>query len=425
MGERERGYTTGGARSQRSVASQVGQGGPHPDFFDEWKDVALVWINDIDDFVSPDDQYIIRSPYAAHGTPASIFSISNESPCAIVTNAAHGFSTGDRILIVGTDNPTMREPKQRSGNGGNYYDQGGPLNGHVFEITLDGGIPDTKFTLNGLNASEFVGTYSASTGFAIKLTTKTAYDPTTVLDLIHNGDDGLLDDFDTAVNAIDADGDSGDIASAVTRAIDEADTILSTDAIDGVLDAYIQRVDRKYAPRMRSFAAGMCDINAVNGTGFMMGMAYLEEEKRQDIRGFHQKIVLQYEMSRVGLVQSLTSEILSLKKYKTEQMKALVHEQGEFTRMKVAFMSDKSNVDRLLAIKDELWPLDRYQYGINALAMLYGQVGAVPSDEDVVSSGGLGEALSYAAAGAMIGSAIPSVGSAVGAGVGVLISLFD
>ena len=398
------------ARAQNRMASLSGEVGYDTTFHDEWKNLAKQWMNEANDYVTAGGPYVQRSPYASYSAPFIISSITKANPAVVTTTAAHGFTTGDRVLLLNTeDDFTLRTTAAN--------DLGGTLNGHVFNITQ---ITTTTFSLDAVDTTTYLNT--CAQGFALKVTTNTAYDPDTDIASIVTE----LATFKSAVTALDADGSSGDVADAVTRAMDEADTIVDDSYIDDAVSAFMDSIDNKYADGFRKISGGMCEAGAVNSTGYMMAMAKLEGDRRREISSFESKLRLLNAQARLDLVGRLVPEILSLNKYKVEQLKAVMHETGEAMRGKISIKMEEDRINDTIDTKDKLWPLDRYVYGYNAMSAMFGNGGAVPSDEGIYTPNGFGEAMSYASTGAMLGSAVGGpIGAAVGAGAGALVSLFD
>lgn len=403
----------GSRDGNRQVGNNAGQVSYESTFYDSWKGLVNQWYNDTNDFVSGNAVAFIPSPYATYGAPSIISSISKAAPAVVTTGAAHGLSNGDKVLIVGTDTDFALRSQSDT-------DLGGTLNGRVYTVRES---TTTSFTLDSVDTSSFLNT--CSQGFAIKVTTKTGYDPTSDLSSAL----GKITSAETAIDAIDPEGATGDYYDAVTRGISLADDIVTDDEIDTAIEEYTEDIDSKYAERSRSMLAGMVDIGASNGSGYMMAMASLESERRREISKFRSNLLLQKRQEKMRIAHEIAKDIIAYQRFAVEEKRAVAHTFSEQYRLQIALESEAQERDRNIALKDSLWALDRYQYGYNALAAIFGSVGPVASQEGYGSSGAFGQAMSYASLGASIGSVVPGagtgIGAAIGAGVGAIGSLFD
>jgi len=83
------------------------------------------------------------------------------------------------------------------------------------------------------------------------------------------------------------------LATVPTEALSAAMAALNADRIDTVVDSYEKRQRKSFYRSVNRFTAGMADINAVQNSQFLLGLALIESEYMADIADFDAKIRLQ------------------------------------------------------------------------------------------------------------------------------------
>ena len=382
---------------------------------------ATQMLNEVQDQVEPGGVYVVKSPYADYGTPKALTAITHNTTTVTITVTSHGLDTGDMILLITDDAWTCRTPADAS-------DLGGPITGRMYTVTkIDADI----LVLNGIPGAAVLGTSWQSGnafGSIMQVTLHTAHDPDTDITDIETS----LTTATSAVTGLDGTGATGDVHDAVALAITEANLAISDSYIESMVDTYEVEVDRKYAERTRKYCAGMVDVGAANSTAYMMGTAYLEQERRREIRDFRAKMYMDVTHQRTSLIESIMTKALNFELAKVEMLRATAHSTLETMRIKTQILNDETNINQALFNKHSMFELDRLTYVHQAIAGFIGAPASSPSNETAQTSD-VGRTVSYAAAGATVGAAISGpaapVGAAIGAGVGafagILESIFD
>lgn len=389
--------------SQGSHSSGGGMSGK-VEFYTDLQNLHTSWMNDIDDFVSPNDYLTIPSPYATYGTPKNITGITKANP-AVVTAVGHGFTTGDSVVICGVGGMTF-------------------INDRVFKIVV---LTNDTFSL--IRTDTIPADYVAYTsgGYCYKATLVATYDPTTQIGEIVTAAAG----YELAVNAIvtptPAAGDT-DWEAMVDKAVAAYDELYEEDDLTAAVDVYAARTDALYLREINRFTAGMVDINAVCSSAFIMGMANLAIERGKSIEAFHTELSMRKRDNKFSFITDAVNEMSVQKRTKLDAQRVAAQMVSDAAKLKAASATEVQEKNFELAVKDALWPVNRYQAGANILASIMGAVGSTPADNTTVGSV-IGGALSGAAAGAIVGAKVGSVGgpmgALIGAGVGALSSVLD
>lgn len=302
-------------------------------------------------------------------------------------------------------------------------------------------------------------------------------DITTIEALAGSKAEGLVDD--AAVNAVVnvatlhtaadaavlADVDAN-IEAAITKAVsDNVDSL-----IEDMADSYEDINKPAFLRSINRFAGAMVDVNAVQTSTFIMGMAILEDGFQRDIRAYTKEekfrltaqIVSEYMDAYKSMMSLYVSSGIALSAqqiqgfsenlrayleayiqnekskdafllYSVSEMSGLLRASVSFEHTATAALADinrlkilaeKEQVDKDidLDVKDALWPFDVLLLGGNMLASISGAAHTVNYPMSTTQSAVSG-AFSYGAAGAMVGSAIPGIGTAVGFGIGAAIGI--
>lgn len=279
-----------------------------------------------------------------------------------------------------------------------------------------------------------------------------------VMALDHQDDwEGLVD---AVLDKIDSSGmlesvDTSEIATALRTQNEEQLTSAIEFAIesldDGILDDLVRSFDRRSAHTkarsIREFSSQMADINAVQSSAFLFGLALIESEHIQSVNEFNKEVTK-------DSFDRLVSENLALFKQRmTQEIEVKVREEalraqiaGQHIQITYQQLMQNTELKRQVAnlntemkrikfvmnqeyvansadmdAKSAMWDFKVYEYGVAYLGGLGG--GAVLPDKPSKASSSIGGALSGAASGAMMGSVVPGIGPAVGAGVGALMGL--
>ena len=190
------------------------------------------------------------------------------------------------------------------------------------------------------------------------------------------------------------------------------DAVFIANAVNAHSDQLEDELDNKILPR---FKAGMVNMNATNGSAFVIGEALLRDSKQKKLAETDANIRLQ------RIQQGSDIAIRRVGSY-IDHRKIIIHMSAEFARLYLAahFERDENYLDKLR--KDAVWDMEMYTYGCQVMACISGTASTVT---DPPKTSALGGAISGAAAGAAIGAstgnpAIAGVGAAVGGIAGYL-----
>lgn len=84
----------------------------------------------------------------------------------------------------------------------------------------------------------------------------------------------------------------------------KADSLFSDSEVDGKVDAYEDDVLPSYQREVARFSGGMADINAVNSSAFMVGLALLARRRVQDVNKFRADLKVEYEKEKLAFINN-------------------------------------------------------------------------------------------------------------------------
>lgn len=249
------------------------------------------------------------------------------------------------------------------------------------------------------------------------------------------------------------DNERASVASMMDAALEEASDILEGSALKDMRDTYEREVKRTFIQAMSRMAAGMADINAVNSSAFVFGMANIEMEMTNNIDGFvaqqGKEVLNQYVQAFLTTFNIHMRDYLVLKAAKHHsrdsmliggvgQMtsmlatnlgagQAAAHLQTEINRIRHVAKLQEHQAQLNIDQADGLWDIKLHQHGANMLAAAGGAAmipAEMPKGQQVIGGASAGAGI-----GATVGSVVPGVGTAIGAGigagVGAIVSAFD
>ena len=91
------------------------------------------------------------------------------------------------------------------------------------------------------------------------------------------------------------------VSSAMTSAIAAAIAVVNDDNIKEMTDAYEDRTKKQYLRAKTRLAAGMSDINAVNSSAFIFGMASIDRQWIEDVNNFDSQTTNDLYKTALGL----------------------------------------------------------------------------------------------------------------------------
>lgn len=248
---------------------------------------------------------------------------------------------------------------------------------------------------------------------------KTAYDPTTNL----NAMSAAVTALNSRVDAIDPD---GDWAAAVTAAETAFDGVIDTDFYDDQAEEFYNymndTLDNTIIP---TFKGGMRDVNAVMSSAFVIGESVIRAFALRDANKYLADIKQKMQMAKVDSVFKGAERIIQSQLAQVELEKAVTHYTMEVNRMTIASEKDETDGNLAIAIGQEKWAFDAYQYGANVLAAISGGTSGANTGASAPSS--TQSAIAGALAGAAMGSQISGnwQGGAIGGIIGLGLSLLN
>jgi len=307
-----------------------------------------------------------------------------------------------------------------------------------------------------------------------------AYDPEDDLEEMQEE----LDDFITSVGTVDPDSDveswlatadaaaAGDldtldvdsaistiIASArinASQVVAEAVASAGTSGYDQVIEraraGFEARAKRDHLNSISQFTGPMADVNAVNTSAFVIGMAKLERDladrlaqfetefilpiNREGITAFIEafrvvaqqhlavkaQVHLAQQQNKANYILNATNLIATQLRAKLQAEQSLVELQKSVSSAKIVAGVDEEQQNLDVDVKGQQWDLELFQQGANILSAVSGSVVPTAARPSRISSG-LSGALGGASAMDAAASIIPGVGTAVGAGVGGAVGL--
>lgn len=203
-----------------------------------------------------------------------------------------------------------------------------------------------------------------------------------------------LDSFETEVSGID---EEADWASMLAKAKTELDTNFN--------DAALNRIDPAQLKAINRFTAGMADINAVNSSAFVIGLALIESEVT---KGISQQI----EERRGRMLLQAVAEMIQLLLSRVTGRQTVATLQAEISKILMIALQEQRDRDLEIDEADARWDLEVFAYGQNLLSSISG----APMVPRPLSKGQ--SALAGALGGASAGAAFGPIGMGVGAIVG-------
>ncbi len=256
---------------------------------------------------------------------------------------------------------------------------------------------------------------------------------------------------------------STEAVAAVTAAVTAAETILESAPVTNMIEQFRRRAESTHLKSLSRFTGGMADVNAVQSSAFLMGMALLESEHGERVEEFiarlsmqiYESVVpaylqleatfstdhlatfrdranthlraqtvldLQVRSGRDNFMRQAVNDLSGMLVRLGESKRTLAATSGEAGRLKFVALSERDKQDVLYDVEEWLWELKLFQYGANVLsAQVTG--GQVLPERPSQMSTTLGGAMTGAAIGT--GQAGPGIGTAVGAIVGGIGGYFE
>ena len=173
----------------------------------------------------------------------------------------------------------------------------------------------------------------------------------------------------TELDALDVD---TDFDTFLTAAIGDVDGVMSTAQIDGSVDAY-ERQQRRILLRAEGrLSAQFAEINAVQGSGFAVAIALLEQDHSVRSSDYETNMRMEYEFKRLDACMREAAQLLQAE---LNRIQLHVSEVGtQETASRFAVSAQRQNIDDQVKydVNDATWQLMLYQHAGNALSSIAG-----------------------------------------------------
>jgi hypothetical protein len=204
-----------------------------------------------------------------------------------------------------------------------------------------------------------------------------AYDPTTDLTEVAN----RYSVFNTHVNNLN---ELTDWVAMLTQAETGLDSSsLSDDEIEAVVAQFETEQLTAYNRSVNRFNASAVDINAVQGSAFVVGNALLEQDFTRSIAKFRADLKLNAQQQKYAFVLQGINTMAQLLTSKLNLHQSSTHLLGEIARVKTILMNSYLESDLKLSVDEATWDISLYQHGANLLGAIGGGT-LVPKSERAV-----------------------------------------
>lgn len=247
---------------------------------------------------------------------------------------------------------------------------------------------------------------------------------------------GVLNEIDTTTLATAArSGAENGLNKAISFAVDAINSNL-------VKDAVVQYQRRSNVQKERSisrFSRTMADVNAVNSSAYMFGLAMIEAQHLQDVDQFQSQLEIQtYDRMIQNYTQYFKTELearlrveLNSKQSRDKLLSEAVQVMSQLLggriqafsnstqllnqvkKTKTAALQDYELGDADLNYKFSKWDFEVFNMASNVFGAIHGSAGQIPAQPSKA-----GSAISGALGGASAGAAFGPVGMGVGAALG-------
>lgn len=136
-----------------------------------------------------------------------------------------------------------------------------------------------------------------------------------------------------------------------------------------------------------NYKAMMADVNAVQTSTFVIGLALLEREKQQEIARFEASAELQQMSTEEQMILNATQMMLSSEGVRAELTSRASEMMIELIRMRIVSEVDREAKQLDIDTKALTFPLSTYQHGANVLAAISGGTQTTTNREYTYGSG--------------------------------------
>ena len=259
-------------------------------------------------------------------------------------------------------------------------------------------------------------------------------------------------DINTAITTI--------VSTAITNAgtvitdmATQAASLLNSAAITAAVTAYEADLVPQHLRAVARLSAGYADINSVNSSAFIWGMALAQFELSKEVSKFRADLNLKaYEVGLRGYIEAYVAKLrahmgsrMSFDNIRTQsilqsvtemanQLRFKVQAQGQGTtmqadigRLTISALKDQADQDIEIDAADAMWDLNLFVGAFNTISSIAGGIQGPTAPRPTKAQSAIGGTMSGAAMGLMTAAAIPSMGlslvaGAVVGGIGGLLS---
>ena len=211
------------------------------------------------------------------------------------------------------------------------------------------------------------------------------------------------------------------MSTAIDGLLSSLDTVLSSTAITNMVEQFEKNSLPRFLRGVSRFAGGMAEINSVNTSSFIIGLAIMQGDYQNEINKFEAdvqkevyvsilrdgiagliKAEVAQSVAKDGLISSGSSLMGQLDTFKANLSAQLTSIQAEITKLTILAKTDEQNTQMKWDVEDAEWDMNVYMFGGNVMGAIAGAAAGRKGSSDAQSalSGALGAAGVAAAAGA-------------------------
>jgi len=204
----------------------------------------------------------------------------------------------------------------------------------------------------------------------------------------------------------------------VSVAKTQVESILDDDYQDDLVELFEDVQRPTFNRTVSQFTSGMQDINAVQSSAFVFGLANLSRDFNRRIAAYATEIGFQAYKDKLTLITQGVTQLTETLFNKLNMQQTGEHLTAEVSRLSIIAQKEYTDTEAEYTVKDSLWNLDLWQYASNMLAAASGGTNAAGMNTPSKGQSALAGALSGAGLGAMVTPNNPVVGAAAGAAIG-------
>lgn len=245
---------------------------------------------------------------------------------------------------------------------------------------------------------------------------ETSYSPTTELDLL----DTKYSEVDTLVARLDHVMDWRTMFRNAKQELEDA--FYSDEELDADVAEFERNATKRHRRGLASYTGGMADINAVNSSQFIIGMALQQSDLEDSVNKYEaEKKLIQKKEKAITIISGI-SQMLGLLSANTAAEMNMLSVKQAITQLSIIAEKESDEDQRDLDFKEALWDLEVFQYGANVLASISGS-GHPRTNAPSKAQTALGGAVGGAALGAQLSGGNPFITAGFGL-AGLAFSLF-